>query len=172
MSISAVLLFFSILYFGSPYYTLYKLKNAIENKDSESISKHVDFQSLRTNLKEQMNAMMASKMAELQKDNPFAALGMVFASKMVDTLVDSMVTPYALNRVFKGEKPNTQNLANRQDSSSDTKPFKEATTSYHNLNTFYVVVPADKDESKIVMEREGMFDWKVKNVILPIKNWN
>lgn len=39
---------------SSPYYTLYRLKNAYENQDVDSINQQIDFPKLQQNLKSQL----------------------------------------------------------------------------------------------------------------------
>jgi hypothetical protein len=95
---------------GAPYWTVHQMRSAAKDRDGEALSEHIDFPSVRQSLKEQVNAMMMKEMstkAEL-KENPFAALGMAFASTLVDKTVDTFVTPAGITQLMSGKKPDAE----------------------------------------------------------------
>ncbi len=88
-------------YFGSPRWTLYQMKAAAEAGDVEKLASYIDFPKLRSSLKEELKANAA---AQLQKAKGMEALGAMLAINMVDGLVDGMVTPSVLRKVFVRDK--------------------------------------------------------------------
>jgi len=79
-----------------PYRTLGKIREAALNGESEALKDYVDFPSLRESIKENINALLSREMAKGDQNNPFAALGMVLAGKIVEQLVDSFVSPRSI----------------------------------------------------------------------------
>jgi hypothetical protein len=157
-------------YFAAgPYITIYKIKSGIEHQDPEKISAQVDFSELRTNLKEQFNALIMKQTASDLKDNPFAALGMAFASKLIDSMVDAFVTTTSLSNLMEGKKPKQpQGEEGTQEADSKKpEPFKDARYTYDSLSKFSAWVKDDKGkETRFVFTRNGL-SWKLSNIQIP-----
>src|SRR5947207_1374394 len=88
---------------AGPFITIHQIKSAIERKDSEALASNVDFPLLRANLKEQFNALVLRGVANDAKDNMFGALGMLIASRFVESFVDIVVTPAGLASLMAGK---------------------------------------------------------------------
>lgn len=88
-------------YFGSPRWTLYQMKAAAEAGDIDTLASYVDFPKLRASLKDEVKAKAA---AQLQSGKGLEALGAMLAINMVDGLIDGMVTPSVLQKVFVRDK--------------------------------------------------------------------
>jgi hypothetical protein len=154
---------------AGPFIAIHEIKSGIEHQDSEKISGYVDFSVLRTNLKEQFNALFMKHAASELKDNPFAALGMAFASKLIDNMVDSFVTPASLTNLMEGKKPQQpQGIAEPKESSSQKpEPFKNARYTYDSTSKFSAWVKDDKgEETRFVFMRDGL-SWKLSNILIP-----
>lgn len=157
---------FIIYVAAMPYITIHQMKSAAETHDGEALSEHIEFPSVRQSLKDQMNAMFITKMAENNelRGNPFAAVGTVFAEKMVDSMVNSVVTPTVVARLMSGEKTRAGQDLGRA-SSSGRKPLADASMSYETLNKFVVAVKTDEGgEVKFVLRRRGL-NWKLTEII-------
>ncbi len=153
---------------AGPYLTVSAIKSGIVEQDSEKLSENIEFPTLRQNLKEQLNAAMMKNAATELKDNPFAALAAGLATKMVDGIVDSFVTPSGLAAIMEGKKPS------KNDGTEITTPpkkddlFKNARFSYDSISQFSIWVPNDKgEEARFVLRRDG-FSWKLVNLFIPI----
>ncbi len=87
--IPAILILGIFLYISSISYSLYKFHNAVYFNDEKLIRQTINFDSLRTNLKEDMNATM---LEELNKDKSSSQainlLAVGFASKITDMAID------------------------------------------------------------------------------------
>jgi hypothetical protein len=172
--IIALMAFLAIVitsYFAAgPYITIHKIKSGIEHQDPEKISAQVNFTALRTNLKEQFNALFIKQTASDLKDNPFAPLGMVFASKLIDGMVDAFVTPTSLTNLMEGKKPKQpQSEEGTQEADSKKpEPFKGARYTYDSISKFSAWVKDDKGkETRFVFTRKGL-SWKLSNIQFPM----
>lgn len=156
--------------YATPYLALNNIKKAAQAGDSDTVSKYIDYPSVRQSFKDQMNAMMAKELINQDTDG-FAALGAMLASTMVDKMVDGFVTPEGMTLMLKGK-----NLKDAEQDSQDTqttetqeenKPEYEA--GYTSLNDFEVVIK-DQDQSKevkVLMVRDGL-SWKVNKIAVPL----
>lgn len=153
---------------AGPYLTVSAIKTGIVEQDSEKLSENIEFPTLRQNLKEQFNAAMMKNAATELKDNPFAALAAGLATKMVDGIVDSFVTPSGLAAIMEGKKPSkTVDIESATPAKKD-ELFKDARFSYDSTSKFSIWVPNDNGkEARFVLQREGL-SWKLVNLIVPI----
>ncbi len=86
-----------VLYVASPYYAFWRFSVALRAHDPTGISERVDFPSLRKSMKQQLNA----KIGSLRPQNPkrqktFDTLADAFGAQLIDSLVDSYLTPEGL----------------------------------------------------------------------------
>src|SRR2546422_4953712 len=166
-SIIFLLTFFSLIVgYGiiSPYITVYKIKEGIKNQDSEKLSKNIDFQLLRQNLKEQVSAYMVKKAMIELKNNPFGPLAIVLVPKLVDGIVDTFVTPAGLVNLMEGKKPG-ENFDQRE-----REPFRNATYSFDSLSKFSIWIPNDHTEEVRFVLTRGILNWKLSNIVIPTHN--
>jgi hypothetical protein len=146
---------------AGPFITLHEIKTGIQDQDSEKLSAYIDFPALRENLKEQLNAYVMKQATTELKDNPFGALGMALGAKLVDTMVDSSVTPTGLSNLAAGRKP-------QQGSGQKLEPFHNARYSFDSINKFSARVPEEGGgEIRFVLTRDGL-SWKLTNIVVPI----
>ena len=100
--IPAILILGIFLYISSISYSLYKFHNAIYLNDEKLISQTINFDSLRKNLKEDMNAAM---LEELNKDKSSSQainlLAAGFASKITDMAIDIYASPKGVVTLLK-----------------------------------------------------------------------
>ncbi len=157
-------------YFAAgPFITIHKIKSGIINQDTEKISAQVDFPVLRNNLKEQFNAIIMQKTKADLEGNPFASLGVAFAKKLIDSMVDAFITPTALTDLLGGKRPEKRNSTEgtKETDKKKPEPFKDARYTYDSLNKFSAWVKIDKDEEhRFIFTRNGL-TWKLSNIQLP-----
>jgi hypothetical protein len=155
----------------SPLATIHQIKAGIQQQDAEKLSDAIDFPTLRENLKEQFDAVIAKKAGEKMRNNPLGALGMVFASKIAETMVDSIITPSGLAAAVAGKEPGAapdQASPDTNDSSPRQNLFKNARYTYDSLSKFSVRVPTKNNaEVRLVLIRNGL-SWKLSNIVLPM----
>ncbi len=90
-------------YYGSPLWTLKAMRDAAVAKDSAALSAYVDYEALRTDLKGDMRRSMMAEMGK-QPENPFGAIGMAIAMKLIDPMIEAMVTPEGVEALFAGQR--------------------------------------------------------------------
>ncbi|OOS25718.1 DUF2939 domain-containing protein [Moraxella pluranimalium] len=191
ISLIVVLLGFIGAYLASPYYTLYQLKNAVEKHDTATLVDAVDFVSVKASIKDQLKTKLATELPDTNDE--FALLGAAFATVMIDGLIDAVVSPKSMELLIQG-KDITQDLslAKLQDSMTNQAtntqtPAKtdQATTtasssitdeleyhpSYQTLNTFSIDIkkPSANQPLTVIMQRYGLFTWKIVDVRLPLE---
>lgn len=157
-------------YYASPYLALNTIKKAAQAGDSDTVSKYIDYPSVRQSFKDQMNAMMAKELMNQDTDG-FAALGAMLASTMVDKMVDGFVTPEGMTLMLKGKnlKDAEQNPQDAQTAETQEQPKPEYEAGYTSLNDFEVVIK-DQDQSKevkVLMVRDGL-SWKIHKIAVPM----
>jgi Protein of unknown function (DUF2939) len=145
-----------------PVITIYQIKSAVEQQDSEKLSEYIDFPTLRTNLKEQLNSEMMKQAATGLKDNPILALGLALSPKLVESIVDSFVTPSGISNLMAGKQQHAQESSGRQ----RWEPFKNSRYTYDSSSKFSVWVKDDKcEEIRFVLTRD-VLSWKLSNIII------
>ena len=151
-----------------PFITIHQLKSAIERQDPEALASTVDFPTLRENLKEQLNAFFVSNAAIELKDNPFGALGALFASKLAESAVDALVTPPGLANLMAGRPKQAQPEQHAQQSSVRAPELlRNARYTYDGMNKFSARVSAEQgQEIRFVFTRHAL-SWKLSNIIIP-----
>lgn len=171
-------------YMASPYIVLYQIKQAIQAKDAEKVSRYIDYPSVRQSVKDQMNAMMMQEMSQMSNRNTggFEQLGALFATTMVDKMVDGYVTPHGLEKALAGKDmtPMGNDSVSNQGEQTDTHPndfsnFGEnvkTETDYTAMNefqvSFYGKDPNDTEPPlEFKMKRDGL-SWRVIEVKLPL----
>lgn len=152
---------------AGPYLTVSAIKTGIIEQDLEKLSENIDFPILRQNLKEQLKTAMIKNAAAELKNNPFAALAVGLATKMVDGIVDSFVTPSGLAAFMEGKNPIKNGGAGRTEPPKKDELFKNARFSYDSVSKFSIWVPNDQgEEARFVLHRDGL-SWKLVNLIIP-----
>jgi hypothetical protein len=168
LQVSATLFIVIGVYFAfSPYLALRGLRSALHSGDSVALEDRVDFPRLRENLKAQLNVAMLKNLNSELSENPFGALAVGLASKLVEGMVDSFVTPAGIASLARGERPNTGSIAPTS-SSSTKEPFANARVTREALDRFSVWVPNDKgEEARFVFHRYGI-RWKLTGIVIPL----
>ena len=171
----------AVLFFGaSPYLALAGLRDAIDRADSASLEERVDFPALRESLAAEINAEMLGATTEELDGNPFGALALGFASKLVEGVIDSVVTPAGLAQIARGDSRPVE-VDRRNDPKSDRRPSQEepppspkdtdlfagSRLEHETLDRFSVWVPNDRgDEARFVFRRRGV-SWVLTGIELP-----
>ena len=157
--------------YATPYLALNNIKKAAQAGDSDTVSKYIDYPSVRQSFKDQMNAKMAKELMNQDNDG-FAALGAMLASTMVDKMIDGIVTPEGMTLMLKGKdlRGTQQDSQDTQtaETQEQTKPEYEA--GYTSMNDFEVVIK-DQDQSKevkVLMVRDGL-SWKIHKIAVPME---
>jgi Protein of unknown function (DUF2939) len=155
-------------YFGSPYYTLKSIRDAVEAKDGAAVASYVNFPELRKDLKRDLSNLIAE---EAKKEPGMAGLGAMLGGAFVDKMIDQVVTPDGVTKVFAMQmgKADTKPDA---DKANETKKSDEAfETNDEGFSEFVVKAKPDADKAKdqkksdedFEIVRNGFSEFIIKN---------
>ena len=152
-----------------PYVAVSHIRTSLERGDADALSRDIDFPTLRSNLKDQVNYQMTSHAITGMKDSPFAALGMLIGGSLVNNIIDAYVTPYGLSQIitdkfqFPVDMPQGARLPDKQ---TLDRTFKTASCAYDSPSRFFVTLRGDNGQrTKLVLTRSGL-SWRLTNILL------
>lgn len=170
-------------YLASPFLALRGLTAAAKAGDKAGLESAVDFPAVRESLKSQLKASMTRKLEEDPKlrDNPFAAFGQMLLVGVVDKAVETYATPDAIaNMVATNEPPKSISATpggpvveqpQPEVKTTKTKSDTEVHYGYVDLDHFRATYRDRKDGDQepfgLVLERRGLFKWKLVRIELP-----
>jgi hypothetical protein len=149
-------------YYFSPRYTLHQMKTAAVAKDSEKLSRYVDYDALRADLKADLRRAMMKEMTK-QPSNGWEALGSAIAMAIVDPMIDAMVSPEGVQAMFEQQKAKE---AKQGKAALPTVAAGEDPIIERNGIDEFKVKGRDSESGAIVFKRAG-FSWKMVAVELP-----
>lgn len=163
----AALLIAAGVYLGSPYLAARTFKQAALSGDADKLDATVDFPELRESLKSQMSAALMKKMATApeMKGNPFAGLGMMIMSAIIDRAVDAYITSDGLAALVRGAKP-SDGKGEPRTANPDVKYDYE----WVNLDRFRVKIfnrRTHEQGPSLVFDRTSVAKWKLVKLELP-----
>ncbi|MCH4245330.1 DUF2939 domain-containing protein [Acinetobacter gerneri] len=100
---SLIILCLVTIFFATPYWTLYKIKQAVDQNNAEALSSYIDYPSLRNNLKPQIQQQIQHKLGVDHPDNQIEAWGAVVSEKLSNQVVDLVVNPEAIQLLLQGK---------------------------------------------------------------------
>lgn len=179
LPVGIILLVLAVLFAASPYWSLYRMRRAVQSNDAIYVSDHVDFPQLRESLKATFKTEMAKEVAKKDTDG-FEALGVAFGAMMIGPMVDALVTPEGLIAMMQGEDIGAieeQTTRENKQTQKPTEPKEMNVTKvgYEQLNRFVVEVatPPDKSPDKesltLVFLRKGLFSWNLSGIRMKLK---
>lgn len=170
-------------YLASPILALQGLTAAAKAGDKAGLESAVDFPAVRESLKSQLKASMTRKLEEDPKlrDNPFAAFGQMLLVGVVDKAVETYATPDAIaNMVATNEPPKSisatpggpvadqpQPDVKKPKAKSDTEVHYGYLDLDHFRATYRDRKNGDQEPFGLVLERRGLFKWKLVRIELP-----
>ena len=161
----AVMLVFALVVGGSaylyftPHLAFRELERTARRGDAVALAQQVDFPALRVSLKGQVQARIDQQAA--QNPNPLAAFGSALAGAFSAPAVDAMVTPENVARMLRGE--NVAGVQMRLETNS-------VELHYASRDRFEATTAPAPNGFTLVLARDGWFDWKLVDVVLPA-NW-
>lgn len=173
---------FAYLYL-SPYLVLNKIKHAAQAGQSEKVSQYIDYPSVRQSFKDQMNRKLMQTASE-QRDNGTTTLGAMFASSMLEKMLDLVVTPTGMTLLLQGRDFKDAVLGQKLETQIQTSPgtleMKSVeitsvaapvtyTAGYTAFNHFDVVIKDINSAQTIQvrMLRDGL-SWKISEIVIPM----
>lgn len=90
------------LLFGTPYYTLWRARDAANARDATALSSYVDYPAVRESLKVSLHDELARQM-DKQRGNAFGALALALGGWVSDRVVEALLTPEAVAAMLRGD---------------------------------------------------------------------
>ncbi|MDW8002177.1 MAG: DUF2939 domain-containing protein [Deltaproteobacteria bacterium] len=166
-----ILLLTGIGLYLTPYFAVYNMKKAAENKDADALSDYIDYPSLRENLKANIGAKIAGEIAKMKDGNPFGVFGLAFAALLINPMIDALITPESVAMLMKGEKPILDGLESSSGKESlSEKSEIEISRSYKGFDRFVVKVRrkgSSEEPVELIFRRHGLISWKLSGLRMP-----
>lgn len=172
-----LLLVLLIAYAAYPYWSLYRLGEALEAGDEGALKQHVDWPAVRSGLKEDLSGVLSRETGRaIASGDGDAAVGGLLASAigkaLLDPLVDSLVTPEGLAAMIRegrarksGATPDRQSGPTTGDRNVLWEHLSFAF--FTGPATFEAVFEAEDGEEVVgVMQLNGM-RWQLVRLRLP-----
>lgn len=164
---------FGIAWAAAPVLAAQALIRAAKAGDEGQIEKRVDFPSLRESLKSELNAELMARMSRDPRlaDSGLGGLGMMLAPMILSGAVDAVVTPRVVaHMVTTAEAPDPTRRPAPEPATDDANGDDiHQAWGYRSLNEFAVTLTArdqPDDHLALILERRGLFDWKLAAVDL------
>ncbi|RYY79142.1 MAG: DUF2939 domain-containing protein [Moraxellaceae bacterium] len=144
---AAVLVFLAFIVWQivSPYYTVYQIKQAVEQKSSDKLAPYIDFTLLKRNLKAQLQDKLEQKISLPQNGSFFGSLTYNVASQAIDSMLNRSVTPTSIItlvsniRSFEHDLQQIEGLTNVQGEPSDNITNYQNDTDYQSTTDYQKV---------------------------------
>jgi len=158
--------------YASPYWTLHQMKAAIEVKDADRLSEHIDFPALRESFKGQMMTMMNKRMASPEMaNNPFSGIGQMMAVALINPLIDAAVSPAGVLAMMESGKvrpatPGTPKADPAASGEPVTQEKLDYSVDYQGWNKVAISRPG-QDAGRFILKRTGLWSWQLSALELP-----
>lgn len=152
---------------ATPYLTVAQMQAAAQARDGKTLAEYIDFVAVRESLNTQLTAMLANEMSQSTEDDAMGLLGAAFGSKIIELLLDAIVTPEGLVAVLNGD-PMTDVLDQNATQSSTTSANTTVSMGYQSLDTFDVTITNTDTQSAttLLLRRDGL-SWRLSEILLP-----
>jgi len=156
----------------SPILAAQDLIRAAKAGDERGIERLVDFPSLRASLKDELNDELIERMRRDPRvvESGLGGLGMMLAPMLLSGAVDTLVTPEVVaSMVTTAEAPDPTRPGDPDPADKRDGNDIHQSWGYRSLNEFAVTL-TDRDRPDdhlaLLMERRGLFAWKLAAVDL------
>jgi len=163
---------FVLAWAASPIVAAQDLIRAAKAGDERGIERLVDFPSLRASLKDELNDELIERMRRDPRvvESGLGGLGMMLAPMLLSGAVDTLVTPEVVaSMVTTAEAPDPTRPGDPDPADKRDGNDIHQSWGYRSLNEFAVTL-TDRDRPDdhlaLLMERRGLFAWKLAAVDL------
>jgi hypothetical protein len=186
----AAVLALAAYWYWSPWLAIHQMRNAAKAGDAAAFNERVDYPLLRENLKGQLSGAIGARAGERSESGSDiaragAALGSLFATAMVDRMVDAFVRPESVMRIMQEGKlmprreprakapsdapAEEEGEAEGGQSTSKREPIW--TTERQGVDTFILYArragQAEDRRTGLVFQRRGFASWVLTEIRLP-----
>jgi hypothetical protein len=167
----------------SPQLHVKKLKDAAQARDTQRIRELVDFDAVRTGLKDDFKVLLMPAQRE-NAGEPLGSLGLFIVGAMIEPIIDAMISPAAIIamleqgkvRVLPADRAKTPERPQPPGAPSPPRaydPKREVIVEqgYESFSEYRIRLrPAEQAPEQaisMVLTRAGLFHWKVSRIVLP-----
>jgi len=159
---------------AGPYLAIQGIRTALAEQDTAKLERHVDFPSLRVNLRAQFEDYLARRAGPELQSNLFGAFALSVANNLITSGVDTLVTPLGIGALLQGRS--SWKKATGQTIGGDSyapavpaDPLREASHHYESLSRFTATVHDDDGDPVVfVFTRQGL-RWRLTDIRLPLR---
>ncbi len=152
------------VYFASPYYALFKLQHAVQERDVPALNDLVHWPSVRQSLKSQINALIDDAAASRRSSDAFSAASTAMAKKMASTFAGPVLDNLSAETLFGSDQgPFTRPV-------SANAPPHFSWAFFTTPLDFKIQFPSNSecfDKGPVVMLAFMLTSWKVSEVRIP-----
>lgn len=165
--VAAVLVLLLGYVVSTPYIAVSQMQAAAEARDGQALSEYIDFVAVRQSLNTQLTALLANQMTQSTDDDAMDLLGAAFGSKIIELLLDAIVTPEGLVAVLNGDSM-TDVLDQEASAASSTPANTSVSMGYQSFDTFGVTITNTDTQSAttLLLKRDGL-NWRLSEILLP-----
>ncbi|WP_431050040.1 DUF2939 domain-containing protein [Roseateles sp. L2-2] len=190
VALVAAVLAIAAYWYWSPWLAIHQMRNAAKAGDATAFNERVDYPLLRESLKGQLSTAVGAKATERSESGSDiakagAALGSLFATAMIDRMVDAFVRPESVMRIMQEGKlmPRRESRAKQPEgTSSDPEGDAEGgqssakrepiwTTERPGVDTFVLYArragQAEDRRTGLVFQRRGFASWVLTEIRIP-----
>lgn len=168
LSLITISLAAAAVVYASPYYAVYQMKQAAQQRDAERLNNYVDFPVLRQNLQAAIDQKLQQTLQQTRDNNPFSGLAAGIAGKFATMMIDAIVTPQGLAAIVNGSKPELGKTrpATETDKQESTKKETHISYRYRGWSDFNVNVVDDSGKQTVTLnfQRHGLLNWKLNAI--------
>lgn len=163
----AILILLGVVTAFSPYVTVRQIESALNQKDSVKLAEYVDFPVLRTNLKEQLTAMMFEEMRGDIAEDPLTILAMGLGTQVVGGLIDVLLTPQGLAALVSGESIDSASDAAASTHTNVNFRANIARVTIDGLSRISLWIQNDDGDQdvRLLLYRHGL-KWRLSNIVM------
>lgn len=172
---------------AGPFLTMHRISDAIVTRDATLLEDAVDFETLRAGLTEQFSARIVGAAEKNAARNPMASLAAGFATTVVESMVNAIVTPAGIIRIIeessrightpadKAERPAptpappAEPPADPPEKGSGEQEDVFAGARFRFLSPSHFTATmgsTERNTTRFVFRRDGL-RWKLTNILLP-----
>jgi len=172
---------FAASVYYSPYWTLYRMKVAIEDQDADGLSRRVDYPALKASLKSQVKTSLNRQMAQVGEQMRAAgataeqadSVGKLMPTGLMDPMIDAMLSPQAVAAMLSGTGSSTgtgtdtgTSAGTAGQSGAAKGEGKPLDLALHYRSWDQALFSARGEEGGFLFQRAGLWSWKLAGIDL------
>lgn len=161
---------------AGPYLAINGIRQALEEQDVAALERHVDFPTLRLNIRAHVEDYIARKGGGIADSGGLlGAIGLQIAGGLGNTAVDTMVTPLGIAALLQGRSMWMRASGDtvNGDTYGDPRPadpLKDAKVDYESASRFTASIPDERGKPVVaVFQRQGL-RWRLVDIQLDTTN--